>query len=746
MSEYDLTPVEKRKRRREWIFVAILSLLFAALTFAELSLTKVSNSLPFVNSIFFFGLLNINIVILIALVWLVFRNLSKLMLERRRNVLGAKLKTKLVIAFLTFSTVPTLVLFVISALYINSSFDKWFSLKIQNTLQASLDITRSFYKSADQNAMHFAEHLAQGIAKRISVDDEAIPGWMPSYLEDQRTLLALDGVEFYPDPTEERVLLQKPNRSEFYDEHPRFALDLLIQAFQGEPVSVIQHVGNGDLIRCLYPVRAAVRTFAGVERKIRGVVAVNSFISVSLVNKVDEIASVFDDYRETNPLKYPIKNTYFIILVMITLVLIFVAIWLGLYMARELTVPVERLVQGAKEVGSGNLDVVITSGGKDEIAVLIDSFNRMTQDLRDNRARLTEATQDVEKRKVQLEAILANVGTGVVVVDRSGDILTFNQAAARILELDPVKVTGKNYEESFAGVADELVEVLKRELSGVESRGPEVFRLSKEDKSVAAIVTPLVDIDSHQTWGAVVVVDDISHLIKAQREMAWREVAKRIAHEIKNPLTPIKLSAQRLQRKLGGLRGKEGELVKECTETIIKYSDEMKEMVNEFSNFARLPEVNLSPSDLNEVLGEVMALYRQAHPEIMFFFKPENKLSAFAFDRDQMKRVFTNLLDNAVAAFVGVPIGRPKKIDVETHFHERLQMAVASIQDNGVGMSEEVRTRVFEPDFSTKVHGTGLGLAIAKRIINDHGGFIRVYSTLGEGTRFLIELPTKETL
>lgn len=743
---------ERRKRRREVIAIVLLALLFVALTIAEFRLTKVSSTLPFVNSIFFFGLLNINIVLLIGMVWLVARNIGKLFIERRRRVLGARLKTKLVIAFLAFSIIPTLVLFVISAMYINSSFDKWFSLKIQNTLQASLEITRTYYRNTDQTAMHFAEHLAKGIGKRLgtSAEEASFTGigrtrWIENFLESQTELLALDAVEFYSDPLEERFIQQREdhkNRTHASIEtFPRLPLDLLEKAFGGEHVSAIQHIGSGDLIRCLVPVRAGGVT----ANPVMGVLVVNAYIPVSLVNKVDEIASVFDDYKDTNPLKYPMKTTYLVILIMITLVLIIVAIWVGLYMARELTVPVERLVHGAQAVGSGNLDVKIHSTGHDEIAVLVESFNKMTHDLRESRTRLIEAGTDLEKRRLQLEAVLGNISTGVISVDSGGFITTMNPAASKLLHKEPLEALSKHYEAVLSGDSETLKEVIKRAfMEAGSSSTPEItqwnFRTGDSLKVLAAVATPLRE--SENNWGVVVVIDDMTHLIKGQREMAWREVARRIAHEIKNPLTPIKLSAQRLQRRLGDFVGKEGELLQECTDTIIKHTDELKEMVNEFSNFARFPEVTPAPNDLNVALNEVVKLFEQGHADIQFQLKAEQKLPVFDFDRDQIKRVLINLFDNAVAALKSDSRpGASPKITATTRLNEQLQMAVIEVQDNGPGMTEEVMERVFEPYFSTKSGGTGLGLAIAKRIVNDHDGFIRVHSAVGQGTRFLIELP-----
>ncbi len=598
--------------------------------------------------------------------------------------------------------------------------------------------------------MHFAEHLAKGIGQNLKAEaplDENsirnIPSWIQTYLEAQRDLLALDAVEFYLDPFDERVLSQRQKTIDTPDYYPRLPLDLLEKAFAGERQSVFQHIGSGDLIRCLVPIRPK-----GTE--VTGVIVVNSYIPISLVNKVDEIASVSDDYKDINPLKYPMKTAYLLILVMITLVIIFVAIWIGLYMAKELTVPVERLVHGAQAVGAGNLDISISGSGHDEIAVLVESFNKMTKDLRENRARLTQATADLEKRRLQLEAVLANVGTGVIVVDRAREITTFNRAVSQLLGISPEAALGKQYSDLLKGETSSLLEIIDLAFSTptkTELDHPQIaqwnFRSGNTVKVLAAVATPLREGPSTAPWGVVTVIDDLTHLIKAQREMAWREVARRIAHEIKNPLTPIKLSAQRLQRRLSNFRGRDGALLQECTDTIIKHTDEMKELVNEFSNFARLPESSPAPHDLAPALGEVITLFQQAHPGIQFHFEAEPKLPTFEFDRDQIKRVLMNLLDNAVAALNTIEGGRLKQIRIETHHHEQLQIAVIVVKDNGPGMTEEIKARVFEPYFSTKSDGTGLGLAIAKRIVNDHDGFIRLHSVLGEGSQFSIELPTR---
>jgi len=757
-------PHEKKKRKREKFLAVVLALLFIGLTFLEVKLTRLSSTLPFVNSIFFFGILNINLIILGTLFWLIFRNIGKIFFEHRSRMLGASLKTKLVLAFLSFSIIPTLLLFLISSSYINSSFDKWFSIKVQNTLQASLDITNHYYKNTDRVAQHFAEHVSGQVSREFetrgfeSVDlflYSKPPKWIDEFLDRYRDMLALDAIEFYWGSLGERIisadsapLNPDDNRSLWLvdETYPPISLDVLDRAFKGETVSTLHHIQNGDLFRSLIPVTVNDPRSPS-QRSTIGVIAVNSYIPVSLVNKVDEISSVFNDYKDTNPLKYPIKSTYFIILIMITLVIIFVAIWIGLYIARELTVPVERLVQGAALVGQGKLDFEIEITGQDEISVLIQSFNRMTKDLNENRSRLTQVTEDLEKRKLELEAVLANIGTGVIVLDKNRRISSLNRAAAQLLDLDFHTTIGKDYHQVLNGDREKLTEIIDRAFNAEPGNSiPEVTQWNRKVNSavraLAGIASPMRD--DQQNWGVLAVVDDLTHLVKAQREVAWREVARRIAHEIKNPLTPIKLSAQRLQRRLGSLGGKDGDILRECTETIVQNTNELKDLVNEFSNFARLPEISPDRNDLNRVIDEVVALYSQAHPAIEFLTTLEKKLPQFDFDRDQIKRVIINLFNNAVSAITSASETATGKIEIETHFNSKLHICMLTIKDNGPGMQEQVREQVFEPYFSTKDEGTGLGLAIAKRIVNDHDGFIRVQSTPGNGTTFLIELPTAQ--
>jgi len=724
---------ESRKRRRERVIIIGLTVAFALLTAVEFRLGKISATLPFVNSIFFFGLINFNIVILVGLLWLIFKNVGKIFFERRSRILGSRLKSKLVAAFIGFSIIPTLTVFTISALYINQSFDKWFSLKVQNTLQSSLEITGLYYKNAENLSTHFADLISKQIHSHVITHRKNLDSNFLSSLEHLRSLYALNAVEIYTDPLEEpKVVMDPESRINNPDAYVRMSLDRLRLAFQGNKIAFIQSIGHADLVRSTIPL---IDYTSGL---IRAVVVVDTLIPVNLTLRAGQIAHTVEDYKDINPLKYPIKTTYFIILILITLFIIFAEIWLGLYLARELTVPVERLVKAAQDVGRGRLDITIEKTGNDEIATLVESFNKMTADLKSNQATIRQRTQ-------QLEAILSNIATGVVLVDKAGKILTLNDAARTLLDLGGGDVSEQSMNQVFhADSHHGILKVLEASLadqSRIDREMSWTGRVDGEVRNLTAISSSLKE--KGQIWGAVAVLDDVTHLVKGQREMAWREVAKRIAHEIKNPLTPIKLSAQRLQRRLRDLPGKDGQLVQECTQVIIQHTDELKEMVNEFSNFARLPEVSPTPQQLNELIQETMQLYLSAHPEIHFITKLEPSLPIINLDRDQMKRVILNLIDNGISAIKAKPKNVPGRIEVETHYNEKLEMAALTIRDNGPGMSEEIQERAFEPYFSTKSEGTGLGLAIVKRIINDHGGYIRLSSNLDSGTTFIIELPLK---
>jgi two-component system nitrogen regulation sensor histidine kinase NtrY len=427
-------------------------------------------------------------------------------------------------------------------------------------------------------------------------------------------------------------------------------------------------------------------------------------------------------------LKAPVKNSYILTLLLITLVIIFAATWCGLYLAKGITVPIQKLAEGTHEVAQGNWDYKIDSGGDDEIGILVESFNQMTRDLK-------QSNLELEQRKRFVETLLANITAGVIAVDPTGRITTWNKTAEEMLGVEAASVLGKNQDEAFQGgrlhVMQDILESVK-DRESVERQ----IQISVADQLLTVVVmaATLRD-DEEKTMGVMVFLEDITQIQKVQRMEAWREVARRIAHEIKNPLTPIQLSAERLRKRYAKLLEGNGAILDKCTSTIIQQVDELKNLVNEFSNFARLPSAHLTRNDLNGIVQEALFLFKEGHNNIHFQFR-SGDIPRLDLDREQIKRVVINLLDNGVAA-----VNEMGEIQIATSHDPSRGVVYLEIADNGCGVAPEVRSRIFEPYFSTKKNGTGLGLAIVSQIIEDHRGYIRVRPNEPRGTKFTIEFP-----
>ena len=724
---------EKRKRKREIGLVLILCALFLILTWFEFQLLNISQQLPFVHSIFFFGLVNFNIILLLLLLFLIFRNVVKVFVERRGKIIGSSLKAKLVAAFATFASVPTALMFLISVFYINSSFDKWFSVRMASVLKASLEVNQEYIFASKKRNYHFANLIAKGIGDVKSRDA------LRKRLDDFRARFNLDSVEYYPSLFGGRVQALSPEES--LPEIPPVNLEFLRKGVtQRGEASEIHRFGEGNLVRVIVP---------AVRNGEKGAIVVSSFIPISLVSRMADISSAHEEFRNLNPLQYPLKSIYLIILVLMTLVILLCATWFGFYLARELSIPLETLGLATKRVSQGDYRPVQLSSGSAEINQLIANFNRMTANLERSKKEvleankhLTETLERLDEHSRYVQVVLSNVTTGVISVDQRGIITTINRHAGQLLGIEPRdyigrpvrQLLGSNYFQMFNDLLQSMKEhnavTLQKEIR-VEIGGrtvPLQMHLS------------LLQDEKGNDLGKVIVFDDLTMLINAQRAAAWTEVARRIAHEIKNPLTPIKLSAQRLEKKFGATI--QDPAFSSCINMIIQQTDDLKRLVNEFSNFARLPQSNPVLASLNQVIQEALELFQMSHKDIQFRFDGDPSLPDFKFDPAQMKRVLINLLDNAVAA---VHDAADPRVSIRTQYDSMLKLVRVSVLDNGSGIPEADRDRVFEPYFSTKENGTGLGLAIVKRIVEDHNGFIRALANEPRGTKLIIELPVTES-
>jgi two-component system, NtrC family, nitrogen regulation sensor histidine kinase NtrY len=723
---------EHRRRKRELFIIIGLAFLVFGITYMMLHMPQLINQVPIGSNILLFSILNINLILLVLLIFLVIRNLVKLLFERKRKVLGTRLRTKLVAAFVTLSLVPTVLLFFTAVIFITWNVENWFNVKVESSLQGSLEVAQTYYRDLAKNTIHYSKEVNR--FSLLTMEEEVLT----RLLERKRKEYNLAWIGIISPQGKVAVGVADPSLTYKISGFPQ---DLVQEVVKGKEISKISpYLGGGEIIWGASPL--------SVEKSIEGGVIVGYYVPQNLVTKLKDISEAFADYRHSKILKKPLTTNYIIILLLITLVIIFLATWFGFRLAKELTAPIMELAEGTRRVSSGELDFHLNVEAEDEIGTLVSAFNKMTNDLKTGKAQLEKSNialqrtnLELEQRRKYMEIVLENVAAGVVSFDKSGRITTINKSAEEMLDIQVEDVLGGNYRKVLQPAYRKIARELIKEINTSRSESiQKQMEITLEDKviTVVASVNILRD-EGGEYLGMVAVFDDLTHLIKMQRLSAWREVAKRIAHEIKNPLTPIQLSAQRIYKKYRSKIGRDAGVFEEGTNTIIHQVNELKNLVNEFSNFARMPAVSPTPNDLNEIINSSLILFKEAHRDIHFHFFPDPDLPVFKVDRDQMKRVLINILDNAVAAVDGDGI-----IEIEVTYDPSLQMVTLELRDNGCGVSDEDKSRLFEPYFSTKKAGTGLGLAIVNTIISDHNGYIRVRDNHPKGTKFIIDLPLKQ--
>jgi two-component system nitrogen regulation sensor histidine kinase NtrY len=735
----NLSSAEVRKRKREGIIIVVSLFLIIFLTAVEMHLTKLSSEVPMAVNILIFGLINIITLLIILLIYLVFRNFAKLLLERRHNIIGAKLRTKLVLAFVGLSLVPTMLLFFVSAGYITNSIQNWFNKQVETSLEESMEVAQTFYKTSATNALYYGQQISTSIKNQKLLNEDNLPS-LKNLIKQKQQEFNLGVVEVFSAQREELVRASNPKLP--LGEFTNPSSEDINVGLLGKELTRVNPMGKADLIRGIVPIYSNWNA-----KEVVGVVVVNYYVPYSLVSKMKEISTSYHEFRQLKILKNPIKTGYILTLFLITLVIIFLAVWFGIYLAKSLTIPIQELSEATRQVAEGNLDIHLGETGNDELGLLITSFNKMTEDLRNNQLVLKQTNEEVirsnlelEQRRLYMEIVLKNVTAGVISIDRSGTLTTINTSAEKLLQIRSSEVIGKNFREVLNASNFDIVKGLLRDmvLAKQDFISKQITIPIKDTKLTLSLNLAVLRDDNGSFMGTVVVFDDLTQLINAQRMAAWREVARRIAHEIKNPLTPIQLSAQRLRKRYLARFDEDEHVFDECTAMIIKSVDELKTLVDEFSSFARMPAARLSPSNLNEIIKEGLTLFQEAHRTIDFNLETDERIPQLLLDHDQIKRVFINIIDNAVAAIDGAG-----SVTISSHYNPDLQMVTCIIADTGHGIAEEDRHRLFEPYFSTKKSGTGLGLTIVNSIISDHHGFVRVKRNEPKGTRVILELPVR---
>ena len=743
---FEVPQAELRRRRREAGLSAGVIAAIVGVVLFERRMSGVGGEVASGDSLLFLFLNALNVILIVLLVYLISRNLVKLVFERRRGTLGSHLNLKFVSALFLVAAIPTGLVLFVSYSFVSASIERWFSLQVDRALTRSSEVADAYYDAWAKNALHYGERIAEQVrSERLLREDQKQP--LEEFIRSKQHEYNLGVVQIFPyAEAEPLVTFVNP-------EIPAAAFvkrdsAIVTSALAGENASLVEATGTeiGDVIRGAVPIYTSDPSRPD---EIVGAVVVNYLVPHALAYKVDEIRAAVRQYRSVQPNAGDVEWAYQLELLLFSLVILLFALWWGFRMAKGVTTPIRALAEGTAEVARGNLDVVVDAASDDEVGLLVHSFNQMTHDLREAYRGLELSNAELEQRRRYMEIVLRNVGAGVVSMDAEGGISTINPSAQRLLGIPPgTGVIGHKLEEVLTQteLLDVVAELGRQTRTGVrESVRRQVQVPSGEDVLTLLVTLTLLQDDDGRPLGSVIVFDDYTQEVRAQRMAAWREVARRIAHEIKNPLTPIQLSAQRIRRRLAPVQEPDRRVFEECVETITSQVEGLKVLVNEFSNFARLPAARPRPDDLNRLVEEAMAGYAGTD-DVVFETDLDPGLRTVDFDREQMRRVLTNMLDNAIAAVRQARAAgddAPGRVEVRTVHDTPLQTARLEIADDGVGISPEDRRRIFEPYFSTKERGTGLGLAIVSRIVADHHGYIRVHANRPRGTRFIVELPVR---
>ncbi|MGV8056512.1 MAG: ATP-binding protein [Smithellaceae bacterium] len=724
---------ELRKRRRERIIIVVVGLLAVAFTLIASQYSHKDN-LPVAANILVYSLTSINVILIILLLFLIVRNVVKLFYEHRRGIIGSKLRTKLVAAFVTLSLVPTILLFLFAINFLTYSIEFWFNIKIGDALSRSLEVAQVYYQQTAEHAKFNARQISADITKNRLYERERVE-YLKNLVAQRQKNYKVGMVETYFD-------FQKENKVFIDAEHPELLPvtlnpKMLEDIYLGKEVSTVQPISTGDAVIGVAPVFSYA-----VPTEVIGRVSVSYTIPKGFVDKLKVIGDASEQYGQIKLLKNPIKFNYIVTLSIVTLVIIFLATWFGLALAKGITVPIQNLAEATNKITRGDLETHIDIEADDEIGVLVKSFNQMTRDLKKSKDGLEQANVSLEQRRKYMETVLRNVSAGVISVDRDGVITTVNRAAENMFDFKAESILLQNYHSLLIPEHLSLVnEFLQEMKDNNENSLEKQLELMFQDKALTILLTiTTIRDDEGNDSGIVVVFEDLTQLQKAERAAAWREVARRMAHEIKNPLTPVQLSAQRLQRKYGDKLGEEGSVFKECTQTIIDQVEVLKNLVNEFSRYARMPVTTPALNDLNAVVADTVLLFQDAHKDIVFDYRPAENLPKFNLDAEQINRVMINLLDNAVAA-INKKEGR---IEITISYDEQHHNVTVAVADDGAGVPASYKRKVFEPYFSTKKAGTGLGLAIVSSIISDHRGQVLIADNNPTGTIISFQLPVAE--
>jgi two-component system, NtrC family, nitrogen regulation sensor histidine kinase NtrY len=737
-------PVRRPFRDNPRLILAGIAILVAVLIAILIVAERTSRLSPdFLTEVVLYALSATNVMMLLALGFVLARNVVKLLVERRRAIPFVRFRAKLVFVLLGMTLTPAVLVLIVGSNVVLRAVDQWFTEPVDEVLSSANQLAADYYRDRQQAVSDQATRLAGLLAPvDLSTDVRAVREQLTRAVNERRTgILQVYRAIPLPGGAVEVVSVVDVAAPTMPQGWSRASSDLLAARVaagtESEPWGLEPVTGGGDWMR----VASVIRNPA---RQVTGVVVATDYLSGDLAQRSRRMTKAYEDYTQLRVLRQPLAGVYLSFFVMVTLLILVSSTWMGFYLAKRITRPVQMLSVAAREIGQGRYDQRIEHEATDEFGSMIEAFNAMAAELASNRRRLERAAIDLERknqevdgRRRYIETILERVATGVVSIDPTGRIGTLNSAAMRLLEVDATSV-GKPAVDVFGRTdlqpINTVLDQAARAKADAFAQEVAIVREGRE-LHVAAAATRLTTADGDYE-GIVLVLDDVTPLIRTQKVAAWREVARRLAHEIKNPLTPIQLSAERMRRKLSSLDQPLNDFVQECTTTIIGEVESLKSLVDEFSQFARMPAPRAVPTDLHQLLSDALSLYDGLFTDVRFERRFADVLPQVRVDPEQMRRVVINLVDNAVEA-----TDRHGTIVIETAHDPSNSLVRVMVADDGPGIPPGEREKLFLPYYSTKGRGSGLGLAIVRRIIAEHGGSIEVANNVPRGTRFTIELP-----
>jgi two-component system nitrogen regulation sensor histidine kinase NtrY len=725
------------------ILVGIVLLLAALAGIVALANRSAGLSPDFLTEFVLYGLWAADLTMLLGLTFVLARNVIKLIIERKKALPFARFRGKLVAVLLGMTFIPAGLVLIVGSELIRNSVDRWFNAPVEEVLTSADKLAGDYYHERQVRVTDAAARLVRSLSSRsfdgadISVVRDLVAPEVTQgrvkMVEVYRVVAGAAGPEVVP-----YVDVVAPSMPPGYTR--AIADRIAAHAAEGklEPPTTEPLPTGGELIRS-----ASAVTRTGSAHPT-AVVVTSDYLTGELAMRARRITDAYEDYSQLRVLRRPLAGVYLSFFLMMTLMILVGSTWMGLYLAKRITQPVQRLATAAREIEAGHLDYRVDreTVSDDEFGSLVEAFNSMASEVGKSRRKLERSTVELERKHVEvegrrryIETILERIATGVVSIDSAGRISTLNSAAMRLLGLDPSAV-GQAVADVFG--RDDLLPfgaLLRAAAVGKSEPSAQEIALTRDEREfqLAAVATAL---HGEGSEGMVLVVDDVTPLIRAQKVAAWREVARRLAHEIKNPLTPIQLCAERMRRHFSGAPAATQALVEECTSTIVGEVDSLKALVDEFSQFARMPAPRAAPTDLHALLNEALALYQGLLGEVTFERRFAADLPKARVDGEQIRRVIINLVDNAIEA-----MNRSGLITIETHHDPGATLVRLAVSDNGPGIPLAEREKLFMPYYSTKRRGSGLGLAIVRRIVAEHGGTIEASDNVPKGTTFTIELP-----